>query len=68
MRRPRAGSFPAKKSLRLGSLPLGLAHQLTLKRAVAKDQSLTWDDVSIDATLPAYRVRREMESMFADEA
>ncbi|VVE13454.1 NAD(P)H-dependent oxidoreductase [Pandoraea cepalis] len=57
--------FPAKKSMRLGSLPLGLAHNLRVVRPVAKDQSLTWDDVQIDETLPAYRVRREMESMFA---
>ncbi|VVD94950.1 flagellar protein FlgA [Pandoraea eparura] len=57
--------FPAKKSMMLGSLPLGLAHNLRVVRPVAKDQSLTWDDVQIDETLPAYRVRREMESMFA---
>jgi predicted homoserine dehydrogenase-like protein len=56
--------FPARKSLQLGSLPLGLAHHLKLKRPVAKDQSLTWDDVVIDETLPAYRLRREMEAMF----
>ena len=36
-----------------------------LWKFVAKDQSLTWDDVVIDETLPAYRVRREMEAMFA---
>lgn len=60
--------FPAKKSLGLGSLPLGLAHHLKLTRPVAKDQSLTWDDVVIDETLPAYRVRREMEAMFAEKA
>ena len=57
--------FPAKRSLALGSLPLGLAHHLKLVRPVRKDQSLTWDDVQIDPTLPAYRVRREMEAIFA---
>ena len=57
--------FPAKRSLALGSLPLGLAHHLKLLRPVRKDQSLTWDDVQIDPALPAYRVRREMEAMFA---
>lgn len=57
--------FPARRSLALGSLPLGLAHHLKLVRPVRKDQSLTWDDVQIDPTLPAYRVRREMEAMFA---
>ena len=57
--------FPAKRSLALGSLPLGLAHHLKLVRPVRKDQSLTWDDVQIDPSLPAYRVRREMEALFA---
>lgn len=57
--------FPAQRSLALGSLPLGLAHHLKLVRPVRKDQSLTWDDVQIDPTLPAYRVRREMEALFA---
>jgi predicted homoserine dehydrogenase-like protein len=57
--------FPAQRSLKLGSLPLGLAHHLKLVRPVRKDQSLTWDDVQIDPTLPAYRVRREMEALFA---
>jgi predicted homoserine dehydrogenase-like protein len=58
--------FPAKKSLALGSLPLGLAHNLKLIRSVAKDQSLTWADVAIDPSVPAYRVRKEMEAMFAN--
>lgn len=60
--------FPAKKSLQLGSVPLGLAHNLRLKRPVAKDQSLTWEDVEVDETLTAYRVRREMETMFSQRA
>ena len=57
--------FPAQRSLVLGSLPLGLAHHLKLVRPVAKDQSLTWDDVQIDPTRPADRIRREMEALFA---
>ncbi|KWR90506.1 NAD(P)H-dependent oxidoreductase [Cupriavidus sp. IDO] len=56
--------FPAKESLRVGSLPLGLAHHLKLRRDVPKDQSLTWEDVFIDAEQPAYRVRKEMEALF----
>jgi predicted homoserine dehydrogenase-like protein len=60
--------FPAKKSLTLGSLPLGLAHQLKLKRAVGKDQSLTWEDVVPNESLLAYRVRRDMEAMFANKS
>src|SRR5512140_3562055 len=57
--------FQADKSLTLGGLPLGLAHNVKLVRAVKKGQSLTWADVAIDASLPAYKVRREMEALFA---
>jgi predicted homoserine dehydrogenase-like protein len=57
--------FPARKSLAQGNLPLGLAHKLKLVRPVAKDQSLTWADVAIDESLPAYQIRREMEALFA---
>ncbi|UPL22961.1 NAD(P)H-dependent oxidoreductase [Alcaligenes faecalis] len=55
---------PAKESLRVGSVPLGLAHNMKLRRNVGKDQSLTWDDVVIDESLSAYRVRKEMEALF----
>ena len=57
--------FQAGKSLAYGGLPLGLAHQVKLVRAVKKGQSLTWADVAMDANLPAYKVRREMEALFA---
>ncbi|MDQ8031906.1 MAG: Gfo/Idh/MocA family oxidoreductase [Bordetella sp.] len=55
---------PASASLARRYLPLGLAHGLRLLRAVAKDQPLTWDDVLVDDTLTAYRLRREMEQTF----
>jgi predicted homoserine dehydrogenase-like protein len=57
--------FPADKSLALGGLPLGLAHNLKLVKAVRKGQSLTWADVAIDDSLPAYKLRREMEVLFS---
>ena len=56
--------LPAKTSARMGGLPLGLAHQVKLIRPVKKGQSLCWDDVAMDTGLPAYKVRREMESLF----
>ncbi len=59
---------PAAKSLRAGGLPLGLAHQVKVVRPVARGQSLTWADVAMDTTLAAYRVRREMEALFAPKA
>ena len=57
--------FQAHKSHAAGGLPLGLAHDVKVLRPVRKGQSLTWADVAIDQTLPAYQVRREMEAMFA---
>ena len=57
--------LPAHKSLAIGGLPLGLAHNVRLARHVRQGQSLTWADVVIDETLPAYRTRREMEALFA---
>ena len=56
--------LPAEKSLALGGLPLGLAHGARLTRGVRAGQPLTWADVTLDETLPALRVRREMEAMF----
>ena len=60
--------FPAKKSLSIGGVPLGLAHGVKVMRPVAQGQPLTWADVSIDESLPAYRTRREMEALFASTA
>jgi len=54
--------LPAQKSLAIGGLPLGLAHDVKLTRDVSAGQCLTWSDVAIDTTLTAYRLRKEMES------
>ncbi|WVN41369.1 Gfo/Idh/MocA family oxidoreductase [beta proteobacterium MWH-UniP1] len=54
----------AQRSKQIGGLPLGLAHNLMLVRDVPAGQSLTWDDVKIDPTQTAYRLRKEMESLF----
>src|SRR5438477_654437 len=60
--------LPAQKSLTLGGLPLGLAHGAKLVRSMKSGQSLTWADVVLDETLPALKVRREMEALFAPQA
>ena len=57
--------LPAQTSAQLGGLPLGLAHNVKVVRAVKRGQSLSWADVAMDTTTHAYQVRREMESMFA---
>ena len=57
--------MPARDSLALGGLPLGLAHGVKLRRDVAAGEALRWDDVGIDAGNAAVRLRREMEQAFA---
>ena len=57
--------LPAETSVRMGGVPLGLAHDVKLVRPVKKGQSLSWADVAMDTTTHAYKVRREMEAGFA---
>jgi len=57
--------LPAATSVTLGGLPLGLAHDVKLLRAVKQGQSLSWADVAMDTTTNAYRTRKAMEDMFA---
>jgi predicted homoserine dehydrogenase-like protein len=56
--------LPAATSMRIGGLPLGLAHGIKLLRPVAQGHSLSWDDVAMDTGTEAYRLRREMERLF----
>ena len=58
---------PAQTSLKIGALPLGLTHGVKLRKAVAKGQPVKWDDVEIDETLHAVKVRRELEEEFRRE-
>ncbi len=60
--------LPAGRSLAMGGLPLGLAHQVQLVRPVKAGQSLSWDDVAMDTSTRAYQVRREMEAAFGAAA
>ena len=57
--------MPASESLRLGGLPLGLAHKVRLRSAVSAGQPVRWDDVEIDERQPAVAFRREMEANFS---
>jgi predicted homoserine dehydrogenase-like protein len=57
--------MPAADSLAQGCLPLGLAHGWKLTRPVAAGEALRWSDVVVDAGVPAVRLRREMEEVFA---
>ena len=55
---------PADRSLDEGLLPLGLAHNVKLKRDVAVGEALKWNDVEYDPNDSAVKVRREMEAAF----
>lgn len=54
--------MPAEMSLTQGCLPLGLAHGWKMLRPVAAGQPLRWSDAAVDASVPAVKLRREMES------
>jgi predicted homoserine dehydrogenase-like protein len=51
--------------MKMGGLPLGLAHNVKVVRAVKKGQSLSWADVAMDTLTDAYKIRHEMEAMFS---
>jgi predicted homoserine dehydrogenase-like protein len=55
---------PADRSLDDGLLPLGLAHNVKLKRDIAQGAAVRWDDVEYDPHDMAVKVRREMEAAF----
>ncbi|KAK5081135.1 hypothetical protein LTR05_007928 [Lithohypha guttulata] len=57
----------AENSLEIEGLPIGLAHGLVLKRAVRKDQGLSWQDVEWSVESQAVAVRREMEDIYRKE-
>jgi predicted homoserine dehydrogenase-like protein len=52
--------FQAKQSKAINALPLGLAHNLKVTRAVKAGQHLSWGDVAADTSLAAYQLRDEM--------
>lgn len=56
--------LPAADSAARRALPIGLAHRVKLRRALAEGQLVSWDDVEYDAAAQAVQVRREMESAF----
>ncbi len=53
--------MPAADSLRLGGLPIGLAHHIKLRRPVKAGAPLSWNDVVANDADDAVKFRREME-------
>jgi predicted homoserine dehydrogenase-like protein len=56
--------FPAKTSLEMGGLPIGLAHGVKLKTDIAEGSCVSWKDVEFDATSDVVKARFEMESRY----
>jgi predicted homoserine dehydrogenase-like protein len=56
--------MPASRSLAIGGLPIGLSHNVKLRRSVSAGSALTYEDVELDGADFAVRTRREMESLF----
>ncbi len=57
--------MPAADSLKMGALPIGLAHRVKLKNDVAHGAVVRWSDVEIDAKDDAVVTRRAMEQRFS---
>ena len=57
--------MPARASLALGALPLGLAHRVKLVNPVAAHQAVRWIDIDLTRNDPTVAFRREMEETFA---
>ena len=51
-------------SLKLGALPVGLAHNMVLNKDIPAGKPVCWSDVDYDATQQAIKFRREMEQLF----
>lgn len=58
----------AADSRQTEAVPIGLAHGVALKHPLPKDAVVCWSDVETPADSVAYRVRREMETVFGAEA
>ena len=56
-----ANAIPARRSLALGALPIGLAQHVKLKRPVAQDTIVRFEDVELDQDKDVVDLRREME-------
>jgi predicted homoserine dehydrogenase-like protein len=57
------GLRPGKASVAAGYLPLGLAHDVKLKHPVGDGMPITFEDVEIDESTTAYKLRKWMEGL-----
>ena len=54
--------IPAKLSLSIEALPIGLAHGIKLKNEIKENEIIKWSDVEFSSTDPAISYRRSMEA------
>ena len=59
--------IPAARSLELNALPIGLAHDVVLKRPIAKGAVVSWSDIVPPVGSEAVDFRLEMEAIFRKE-
>jgi predicted homoserine dehydrogenase-like protein len=59
--------MPAATSLRIGALPIGLAHGVKLRHQVAHGQVVRWSDVEFDTDNETVKARKAMEATFATQ-
>jgi predicted homoserine dehydrogenase-like protein len=57
-----ADAIPAQRSLSEGGLPIGLAHNVKLKRPVAKNAILRFADVELTGDTDVLAIRQDMEN------
>ena len=60
-----ANAIPATKSVAHKALPIGLAHNVKLKRPIKKDQIVTLDDVEIVDDLDIHAIREKQNKLLA---
>jgi predicted homoserine dehydrogenase-like protein len=60
------GLRPARVSVSRGYLPLGLAQNATLRRDIPAGAPITWNDVALDTSTGAFKLRRELEENFRE--
>ena len=57
--------MPAVESLKVGALPIGLAHRVKLQNDVTHGAVVRWSDVEYDANNDTIKTRKAMEAAFA---
>ena len=53
--------YPVRRSLQMGWLPIGLAQNVKLRTDITENAPVRWQDVEIDHSLEAVKIRRTLE-------